>query len=54
MVGRLGLFEVLDQGRRSIFFLVRSLEEEGVLLSDFFLFFLKITIRLDLIFNIKI
>ena len=48
----LGLLEVLDQERRWIFFLMCSLEE-GVLLSDFFLFFM-IKIRLDLIFNIKI
>ena len=32
----LGLLEVLDQGRRWIFFLVRNIEEEGVLLLDFF------------------
>ena len=42
-----------DQGRRWIFFLVRSLEE-GVLLSNFFSNFFRIKIRLNLIFNIKI
>ena len=40
------------EGRRRVFFLVRSLEEERDLLSDFFFFRMKI--KLDLIFNIKI
>ena len=43
-----------DQKGRRVFFLVHSLEEEEVFLSDIFLFFFRIKIRLDLIFNIKI
>ena len=40
------------EGRRRVFFLVRSLE--GVLFSNFYFIFFKIKIKLDPIFNINI